>query len=163
MAIHLRITITANNSGNYTVIGRCYFANSAGGTTPVSPASYFGSTNLYGAQFNFASVYLQNWVWHSTSLGVPFMGGIVCANEAEIPFDLFIKNTGDIANRSPNNFTVERSFDSGSTWETLKSFTDQINWAAGEERRFVLFNPTKLPTIIKTLQPSHHQIARLGL
>ena len=164
MATHLRLTITANNSGNYTGINRCYFATEVGGTTPVTPVSYFGSTNLYSGIYNFQSVYLQNGVWHSSSSGVPFIGGIVCADPPGFPAELVIKNTGDVAARSPKNFIVEQSDDSGSTWRTLKSFTNEISWAAGEVRRFSLMPAASLPRLIQAI-PLHnsHTIARLGL
>lgn len=138
MTTQIRITITANNSGDYTVINRCYFATTAFGETPVSPSSYFGSSDLYEEIYNFQQVYLQAGVWHSSWPGVPLIGGIVCAEPIVLPRALVIQNTGDVATRAPKDFIVELSEDSGATWTTLTSVTNQTDWAAGEVRRFLL-------------------------
>lgn len=138
MTTQVRLTITANNSGDYTVIDRCYFATTPLGETPVPAASYFGSTNLYGGQYNFQEVYLQQGTWHSSYAGTPFIGGIVCADPPVRPTALVIMNTHNVAARAPKDFILELSEDSGATWITLGSFTNQTNWAPREVRRFRL-------------------------
>ncbi len=144
MTTQIRINITANNSGDYTVIERCYFVTAIGSTVPIAASGFFGSSNLYTSNLNFQSVYMQNGVWHSTSAGVPFIGGIICDDPSARPVEVVIKNTTNVAGRSLKNFTVEQSFNGGANWQILKEFTNQIGWATGEVRRFTLVQPVTL-------------------
>ena len=136
-----RIYITANNGASLLSIPEVEFRATVGGSDQASGGTaVYGTQNPNGNPDNLAAAAFDNDTgtkWTSNS-NVPDYLGYHFASAVDVKeVSILGPTAGNGPTYAPKDFSIDYS-DDGSTWTTVKGFTNETGWGAIEQRLFNL-------------------------
>jgi hypothetical protein len=140
-ARHWRIYVTAGFATDYTTIAEIELRATHGGADQTgsgtaSASSFFSGQPASNAFDNSAS---SSWTSGATSKPQWIAYDFGSGNDVDI-VQIALQSLASFQGRMPKDFALESSSD-GSTWTTVKSFTDEPAWASAENRVLDITEP----------------------
>ncbi|MCI4437168.1 MAG: hypothetical protein JHC33_10225 [Ignisphaera sp.] len=98
-------------------------------------------TSVIGTIANPSNLFDQSSTTTSVNSTLPkYVGATI--NSGFTPTIMYVQADFLNPQYGPLTFTLDYSTDVGSSWNTLQTFTNQVNWTSGERRKFIISGAT---------------------